>query len=60
MLETRHQIHANPELAFEEFKTSDLVAERLTRWGYQVHRGLAGMARCRSWRLTRWWRRRPS
>ena len=42
MLATRHQIHANPELAFEEFKTSDLVAERLTRWGYQVHRGLGG------------------
>ena len=42
MLETRHQIHANPELGFEEFATSDLVAEKLTRWGYQVHRGLGG------------------
>ena len=42
MLATRHQIHANPELAFEEFQTSDLVAERLTRWGYAVHRGLGG------------------
>ena len=42
MLATRHQIHANPELAFEEFQTSDLVAERLTRWGYDVHRGLGG------------------
>jgi metal-dependent amidase/aminoacylase/carboxypeptidase family protein len=40
MLGTRHQIHANPELGFEEVATSDLVAERLQRWGYQVHRGL--------------------
>jgi len=40
MLDARHQIHARPELGFEEQATSDLVAERLTRWGYQVHRGL--------------------
>ncbi|OGA97595.1 MAG: amidohydrolase [Burkholderiales bacterium RIFCSPHIGHO2_12_FULL_69_20] len=40
MLATRHQIHANPELGFEELATSDLVAERLQRWGYAVHRGL--------------------
>ena len=38
----RHAIHANPELGFEEVKTSNLVAERLTRWGYEVHRGLGG------------------
>ena len=37
----RHQIHAHPELAFEERRTSDLVAEQLTAWGYAVHRGLA-------------------
>lgn len=36
----RHQIHAFPELAFEELRTSDLVAERLQSWGYEVHRGL--------------------
>ena len=42
MLAIRHQIHANPELGFEEFATSDLVAERLSRWGYAVHRGLGG------------------
>ncbi|GAB2828499.1 M20 aminoacylase family protein [Comamonas piscis] len=36
----RHQIHAFPELAFEELRTSDLVAERLQAWGYEVHRGL--------------------
>ncbi|OYU99031.1 MAG: amidohydrolase [Burkholderiales bacterium PBB5] len=51
IIDTRHQIHAYPELAFEEVATSDLVAERLTRWGYQVHRGLGktgvvGTLRC--------------
>jgi len=40
MVELRHRIHAHPELGFEEFVTSDLVAECLSAWGYQVHRGL--------------------
>ena len=42
MVGLRRQIHAHPELGYEEFVTSDLVAERLTRWGYDVHRGIAG------------------
>ena len=42
MIDIRHQIHANPELAYEEHATADLVAERLARWGYEVHRGLGG------------------
>ena len=42
MREIRHTIHAYPELAYEEFKTSDLVAERLTAWGYTVTRGVGG------------------
>jgi hippurate hydrolase len=42
MVALRHQIHALPELAFEEHITSDLVASRLTEWGYEVHRGLGG------------------
>jgi len=42
MIAIRRQIHANPELAYEEHATADLVAERLARWGYAVHRGLGG------------------
>ncbi len=42
MIEIRHRIHENPELAYEERATADLVAERLARWGYEVHRGLGG------------------
>ena len=38
----RRDIHRHPELAFEEFRTSDLVAERLAQWGYAVERGLGG------------------
>ncbi|WP_148874530.1 M20 aminoacylase family protein [Serratia marcescens] len=38
----RHDIHQHPELGFEEFRTSDLVADYLNSWGYEVHRGLAG------------------
>lgn len=42
MVALRRQIHANPELGFEEHATSALVAERLSRWGWEVHRGLGG------------------
>ncbi len=37
----RHDLHAHPELAFEESRTSSVVAEKLAGWGIEVHRGLA-------------------
>lgn len=36
----RRDIHAYPELAFEEQRTGDLVAQYLERWGIEVHRGI--------------------
>jgi amidohydrolase len=39
--EIRRDIHAHPELAFDENRTSALVAEKLAGWGVEVHRGLA-------------------
>ena len=36
----RRDIHAHPELAYEENRTSDVVASKLTEWGIEVTRGL--------------------
>ncbi len=38
----RQDIHAHPELRFEEHRTSDLVARQLGEWGIPVTRGLGG------------------
>ncbi len=37
----RHDIHAHPETAFEEVRTAQVVADLLSSWGIEVHRGLA-------------------
>lgn len=36
----RRDLHAHPELCFQEVRTSDLVATKLTEWGIPIHRGL--------------------
>ena len=36
----RRNIHAHPELCYEETRTSDLVAEKLTAWRIPVLRGM--------------------
>ena len=36
----RRDIHAHPELCYEENRTSDLVATQLSSWGIEVHRGM--------------------
>ena len=51
MLALRHDLHAHPELAYEEHRTGDIVVAKLTAWGYEVHRGLGdtgvvGTLRC--------------
>ena len=40
MAALRRDLHAHPELCFQEHRTADQVAARLTAWGLEVHRGL--------------------
>ena len=42
MVGWRHDLHRHPEMAFNEQRTSALVAEKLESFGLEVHRGLAG------------------
>jgi amidohydrolase len=37
----RRDIHRHPETAFEEQRTAQIVADKLTEWGIPIHRGLA-------------------
>ncbi len=41
LIEIRRTIHMNPELGFEEFQTSKLVADELEKIGLKVRRGVA-------------------
>jgi len=38
----RRDFHAHPEIGFEEHRTSGIVADKLTQWGIEVHRGIGG------------------
>jgi amidohydrolase len=38
----RRDIHAHPELGYQEVRTSELIARTLAEWGIPVHRGLGG------------------
>lgn len=41
-ISVRRDIHRHPEMGYQEYRTSDLVAEQLRQWGYAVTRGLGG------------------
>ncbi len=38
----RRDLHAHPEIGFEEKRTSGIVAGKLEEWGIEVHRGIGG------------------
>jgi len=38
----RRDLHAHPEIGFEEVRTSGIVADKLKSWGIEVHRGIGG------------------
>jgi amidohydrolase len=40
IVQIRRDIHAHPELCFQENRTADLIAKALTDWGIPVHRGM--------------------
>jgi hippurate hydrolase len=42
LTEIRRDIHANPELGLQEYRTAEIVARKLAEWGIEVHRGIGG------------------
>ncbi len=42
LISIRHQLHQHPELSYQEKATAELVASLLTKWGYEVTRGIGG------------------
>ena len=51
MVALRRDFHRHPELSFQETRTSEIIAERLTKAGLEVRTGIAktgvvGVLRC--------------
>ncbi|MGX1100308.1 amidohydrolase [Amorphus sp. MBR-141] len=42
LVDIRRDLHAHPEIGFEETRTSAVVVERLQAWGIEVHPGIGG------------------
>jgi hippurate hydrolase len=42
LIDIRHDLHAHPELCFEEFRTAKIVAAELAKLGVKVTTGVAG------------------
>ncbi len=40
LTELRRDLHAHPELGFQEVRTSGIVAELLAKWGIETHTGI--------------------
>jgi len=40
LINIRHDIHAHPEIGFEENRTAKIVADLLKKWGYEVFEGI--------------------
>jgi amidohydrolase len=40
MVALRRDLHAHPELCYQEHRTAEVVAQQLTNWGISVERGL--------------------
>ena len=38
----RRDLHAHPEIGFQEVRTSGIVVEKLKEWGIEVHTGIGG------------------
>ena len=44
LIAVSHQIHANPELAFEEVKAAALITGKLRDAGFEVEEGICGLS----------------
>ncbi|MBQ7796818.1 MAG: amidohydrolase [Lachnospiraceae bacterium] len=42
LLDTRHHLHENPELSFQEYKTAEYIRENLKNMGIELQEGISG------------------